>query len=195
MVIKMKTISLVLIISAVFLVGALAGKFTGWPIASIYSSAGDLNANTLTVNTVKSSLGIVNFNSSIRGYKTIMGVASGRDIAISGSSLGGRGLFGRSETGYGVEGYANTATGYSGFFHGGKGLYTDKISFGTGAFTSGNGRLVLAAESGMQCGNVCLTHGLGCIKTLAIEGSSTAMTMRDVLACGYSTGLKFCLCG
>jgi len=192
MVIKMKTINLVLIISSVFVIGALAGKLTGWPIVPFTT---DLSADTLTVNNIKSSLGIVNFNSSIRGYKTIMGVASASDIAVSGSSPGGRGIFGRSETGYGIEGFANTATGYSGFFHGGKGLYTDKISFGTEAFTSGNGRLVLAAEDGMRCSSVCLTHGLGCVKTMAIEGTATAQTLRDVRACSYATGLKFCLCG
>lgn len=188
----MKMMVAILLVAVIFLSGALAGKYTGMVITS---PAGDLSANTLTVTNINSATGIVNVASNLKGTKTIMGVASAGDIGVSGSSPSGRGIFGRSETGYGIEGYANTATGYSGYFHGGKGLYTDKIVFGTTTFSSANGRLMLAAETGQQCGSVCSTHGLGCIKTLAIEGTATAQTLRDVGGCTYGTGLKFCMCG
>lgn len=188
MVIKMKTINLVLILATVFVIGALAGKLTGMAITA---PAVDLSANTLTATNINSATGIINVASNIRATKTIMGVASERDIGVSGSSPGGRGLFGRSETGYGIEGYANTASGYSGYFHGGKGLYTDNIIFGTTAFQGAKGQLVLFAGSRTACTGVCNSHGLACSATYAIESG----ILRDVGGCLYSTGAKFCFCG
>lgn len=164
------------------MIGALAGKFTGWPIASLYSSS-SLNADSLTVKTIFGPRNAVSVNHTLHANNGLYAMASAGNIAVYGYSPAGRAVNG------------NTDTGYAGFFQGGKGVYAQKIEFGAPAFNRDNGYLALFADLGRTCNQICLNHGLGATKELAL-GATGAFTLRSCgTSCSTSADQRLCLCG
>ncbi|MFA5887885.1 MAG: hypothetical protein WC852_04200 [Candidatus Nanoarchaeia archaeon] len=118
------------------------------------------------------------FTDGIKGYSNSM-------YGVSGST----GVLGNS----GVYGFTANSNGYGGTFTGGKGLFASKIQFGTDAFSSANGYLVLASSSAI-CNNICQTHLLSCSDAYQLNGNRVGGTTAALACSGGAGSYKYCWC-